>query len=301
MHTPPNTCTSNRYRAVDLPPKRRENPALLALRRAKLEKLVTADPTKWTRQYREIVSLTTLNTVEVVPTVPYNPTGRTTYLLYDVPTTWEWETTYTGWRETFDRRNWHYDAEYKMMCRQCDDWVVDDRQCTLGAVVRPMFQFEGVPHMNLMTAAERAEYEAQERRVAEARRAHTERFDRMRGAADRAVRMLRRFLTAEQLAQYAQSKYFFVRGSLGGRYRIDYGAHGNVKRVDEQGAVLESLCVQPAGVPDGDAMLAQKLLLETNEQYVRDVANINVVHGERRFIPGSPQNMIQRLFGEVAA
>lgn len=59
------------------------------------------------------------------------------------------------------------------------------------------------------------------------------------------------------------------------KYRIEKGSHGNVKLIDKDGRVKRSFCVQPRGVPDGDTMLAQKLLLETDERQFYKLANVS--------------------------
>ena len=97
-------------------------------------------------------------------------------------------------------------------------------------------------------------------------------------ARERAAKLLQENLDPRQLEQLTSKGYFDldVISSNGERrkYRINRGIHGNVKRIDDSGKVLESLCVQPDNVPVEDAMLAQKLWLESNEEMLRRVANI---------------------------
>ena len=57
-------------------------------------------------------------------------------------------------------------------------------------------------------------------------------------------------------------------------YRVKRGIAGNVFLLGEDGREVERFCIHPSGVPAGDAMLAQKLLLETDERKFRKVANI---------------------------
>jgi hypothetical protein len=100
----------------------------------------------------------------------------------------------------------------------------------------------------------------------------------VKAAREKAARLLEDHLTEEQVAHLRARDCFYLE-TLGqdgkkNRYRIDRGTHGNVKRVDEKGSILESLCIQPGGVPTEDAMLAQKLWLETDEAAFRRVANI---------------------------
>lgn len=90
-------------------------------------------------------------------------------------------------------------------------------------------------------------------------------------AAARARRLLVENISDAQRAQFEAHGYFDV--SVGQRtYRIHQGTHGNVRRV-EGGVETVSLCAQPAGVPVCDAMLAQKLLIETDEAAFLRIAN----------------------------
>lgn len=93
-----------------------------------------------------------------------------------------------------------------------------------------------------------------------------------RAAKARARRLLVEALSAEQQASYEKNGYFIV--EVGGtKYRIDQGTHGNVKQLDHAGRPIYSYCIQPANVPDEDAMLAQKLMLETDEEAFKRIAN----------------------------
>lgn len=92
----------------------------------------------------------------------------------------------------------------------------------------------------------------------------------------RAMELLYLVLSVSQKAMLEANRFFYVDAPSGRRYRIDQGNHANVKVVDKvTGAILERLCVQPDGLPDGDVMLIQKLLIETAEQAFRDTANIS--------------------------
>lgn len=83
-------------------------------------------------------------------------------------------------------------------------------------------------------------------------------------ARERAVGLLLRCLTPAQRAEFERTRSFKVRGRSGQQYRITYGATANVE-VLERGTVSRRLCAGPAGVPVAAAMLAQKLMLETDE------------------------------------
>lgn len=88
----------------------------------------------------------------------------------------------------------------------------------------------------------------------------------------RAEKLLVEHLSDAQRATLEKHSYFDV--AIGERtYRIHRGTHGNVRLLNEKGQEKTLFCVQPPGVPTEDAMLAQKLHLEANEQEFLRVAN----------------------------
>lgn len=128
----------------------------------------------------------------------------------------------------------------------------------------------------------RAETEA---RLARFREQERETARKRKEADDRAMVLLMSCLDEQQKADMKRYQHFFVEAPSGRLYRIDYGTHGNVKVVDRMTRkVIERLCIQPNGVPAGDANLMQKLLIETAEDTFRSHANITledgrIVHG----------------------
>lgn len=91
----------------------------------------------------------------------------------------------------------------------------------------------------------------------------------------RGRRLLRRWLSEGQLAQFDAFSFFDVIGChTARRYRIYYATSANVEEVDEVGRPLMRYCFVPVGylVP-GDVMLAQKIALETDELAALEVAN----------------------------
>jgi hypothetical protein len=99
----------------------------------------------------------------------------------------------------------------------------------------------------------------------------------LRDAADkRAERLLIQFLNSDQEAQYRRDRYFEVLSRDGmRRYRIRRGWAGNVTVIDPKGREVERLCIHPnVSVPPEDNLLAQKLLLEADEEKFRRTANI---------------------------
>lgn len=94
--------------------------------------------------------------------------------------------------------------------------------------------------------------------------------------AQRAERLLREALTELQIRTLEIDGHFEIVGSLGHRYRIRRGSVRNVDQLDEAGTVVRSLCAAPLDVPVADAMLAQKLLIESDELAFAFLANTYV-------------------------
>lgn len=107
-----------------------------------------------------------------------------------------------------------------------------------------------------------------------ARRADAERT----AAEELARQLLQSMLSEADKRMLAAHGYFEVRGGKSGtRYRIIAGHHGtrNVLELDRHGHPRRRLCAHPFGVPDGDVLLAQKLVLETNEDLFLATANVS--------------------------
>jgi hypothetical protein len=83
----------------------------------------------------------------------------------------------------------------------------------------------------------------------------------------RGIKLLREWLSVEQLAQFNNYEYFEVTGSQSGkRYRIRYGAATNIVELDQNGRPKTGWCFVPnQPLVPGDVMLAQKIALETDE------------------------------------
>ena len=96
-------------------------------------------------------------------------------------------------------------------------------------------------------------------------------------AEQRALALLKDWLSPTQLAQYEIDGHFEVMGSHSGkRYRIRRAGHMNIDELSEHGALVAVWCFGPHGyLPVGDVMLAQKIALETNEKAALQVANSN--------------------------
>ena len=90
----------------------------------------------------------------------------------------------------------------------------------------------------------------------------------------RGIRLLREWLSPEQLAQYDRFGYFDVTGcDSGKRYRIRYGTGTNIYEMDDAGQTRTGWCFVPDGyLVAGDVVLAQKIALETDEPGALTVA-----------------------------
>jgi hypothetical protein len=103
--------------------------------------------------------------------------------------------------------------------------------------------------------------------------------DRRRGtpsqAEERALTLLRLWLSPEQAQQHDSQKHFDVIGSDSGtRYRIRHGYMMNIEQLDSAGNKVCAWCLLPVGnLASGDCMLAQKIALETSESKALAIAN----------------------------
>ena len=83
----------------------------------------------------------------------------------------------------------------------------------------------------------------------------------------RGRKLLREWLSSEQLAQYDAHNYFEVTGCYTRkRYRINHGVGTNIYELDRSDRPQSGWCFVPnADLVAGDVMLAQKIALETDE------------------------------------
>lgn len=99
--------------------------------------------------------------------------------------------------------------------------------------------------------------------------------DRARHQADeRAHDLLLSVLNDEQRRTYRQHGWFCTNGRSGKKYRIERGWSHNVKELNEQDRPVRSLCAHPEiAVPHEDNMVAQKLMIEFEEEAFLRTAN----------------------------
>ena len=94
-------------------------------------------------------------------------------------------------------------------------------------------------------------------------------------AGQKAETLLRDMLAPEQRYFLDKMSKFVVESELGNRYEIRRGRMQNVFQLGLDGKPTHKLCAHPADwLPDADTMLAQKLMLESDEQAFRQLANI---------------------------
>lgn len=117
------------------------------------------------------------------------------------------------------------------------------------------------------------------RRMEEYREGKKVEAERYRAAKERAEGLLYENLSDEQRAEIKRSKFFVVTGGkTGRRYKINAegGLSGNVHEIDDSGVLKRRLCAHidhAANAPIFDHILAQKLMLEYEEEAFLKVAN----------------------------
>lgn len=90
----------------------------------------------------------------------------------------------------------------------------------------------------------------------------------------RAKELLLSCLTESQKEDFLKTERFIVTGSLGTRYRIEAHQMYNIRKLDDRYNVVARYCALPTQrLPVYDVMLAQKCVLETDEEQFLKVAN----------------------------
>jgi hypothetical protein len=138
-----------------------------------------------------------------------------------------------------------------------------------------------------MTPEEYVAFAAQQRDVVEAARQELLARDQARikerkEAEDRARVLLLATLDAEQAKMFVAERSFVVHSQdRKRRYLVKYGVQGNVELLNDAGQSVAKFCIHPEeSVPTPDVMLAQKLLLEADEQQFLKIANKTVLRNE---------------------
>lgn len=104
-------------------------------------------------------------------------------------------------------------------------------------------------------------------------------------AKKRAHKLLVENLTAKQRKQFEENDFFDldVEDSKGAmrRYRINRGTSGNIHLMDKSGRTMRRYCAHPFNsysIPVEDVMLAQKLMIEHEEEKFVKLANVQFTH-----------------------
>ena len=132
--------------------------------------------------------------------------------------------------------------------------------------------FQSAPRVQHVSSPE--EREQARLHQEEAVRRQKEREAALRKIAERAEALLCGNLTKAQIEQLTRSGKFLVETKSGRIYEIRRGQQHNVFLLGPDGQPIEEFCAHPSGgLPDADAMLAQKLVLETDEEHFCRIAN----------------------------
>lgn len=92
----------------------------------------------------------------------------------------------------------------------------------------------------------------------------------------RAKKLLKEQLNAEQRKMLADKDHFYMRSQSGKLFRIRNGRAGNVELMHDEQRIHKVLCAHPSDYcPNYDTMLAQKLMLETDEAQFMRKANVH--------------------------
>ena len=95
------------------------------------------------------------------------------------------------------------------------------------------------------------------------------RVEERRNAADaKAKELLQSFLTPEQLKSLEEQSNFIVESESKRLYKLRKMNNNGVLEIDQEGKRIGGLCANFGGadIPTYDLMLAQKLMIETNEE-----------------------------------
>ena len=110
-------------------------------------------------------------------------------------------------------------------------------------------------------------------------KAERERRDEERKKADeRAEALLLAHLTPDQRETLERMRHFVVQSERGRVYRLRRGRLANVDEMDKD-RVVAQYCIHPSihNIPEADSLLAQKLMLEMNEEQFLRIANRTAV------------------------
>lgn len=137
-----------------------------------------------------------------------------------------------------------------------------------GGYVVPAHVVDGIYDWATFNGAEIKETEEQ-------KQAREKRAEEKRLASQKARELLLDHCNKQQRADYKKNEWFIVKGKKN-VYRIRKASQINVDVLDKKGDVKYKLCTVPdknnSGLPIEDQLLAQKTLIELNEQQFLDIA-----------------------------
>lgn len=107
----------------------------------------------------------------------------------------------------------------------------------------------------------------------QARLDHLQRQREAAIAKRKAEALLLSVLTRAQRKE-RKDRGFFTEVIDGQEYRFHRGTHGNVHLIDDRGAIVQTYCIQPDDVPEGDAHVAQLMMLRHDRERFMRLAGI---------------------------
>jgi len=116
-------------------------------------------------------------------------------------------------------------------------------------------------------------------------------------ADQKAIDLLKEWLTPKQLRDFEKTSSFVVKGNVTNKtYRITKTSTFGVKELGNKNNTVRSLCFVPStAYAVGDIMLAQKIMLETREDEVLKIANFSPSPGASGVVP------TRAIYEELAA
>lgn len=162
-------------------------------------------------------------------------------------------------------------------------WVDNDLRQNPHAPVRYWVPAQALPPVPAETEEQRAqrlirEQQRRERWAAE----EAARKAKLEAARIQAESLLDFVLSDIQRQSLKEEDWFLVVGKSGNIYRIRRGMVGNIDLVGPDGKIIRSYCVHPTeNMPIADHMVAQKLWLESDDEFVEKTANKRVPYDSK--------------------
>lgn len=154
-------------------------------------------------------------------------------------------------------------------------WVDTDIRGNPGIPPRAWIPAQSLPPAPVETEEQRAQRLIREQQRREQWAAQeAERKKRLEAARIQAESLLDFVLSDIQRQSLKEEDWFLVVGKSGNIYRIRRGMAGNIDLVGPDGKIIRSYCVHPTeSMPIPDHMVAQKLWLESDDEFVEKTAN----------------------------